>query len=84
MSHSTRRKLVVSVLLFSNQTFFAGFVVRAAPTIGDLTPILGFVLAALLYWALFKLFRVRLGGPLTEDEVVIGADAAEDGGGARA
>jgi len=69
--------IIVSVALFSNQSFYLGPVAAAAP-IGDLTPVVGFVLAALLYWALFFAFRVRLGGPIADDEVVIGVDAAED------
>ncbi|MEV8092902.1 cytosine permease [Kitasatospora sp. NPDC085879] len=43
---------VVSVLLFSNQEQFSGYLVRLEPAIGDLTCVAGFVLTALLYAAL--------------------------------
>ncbi|GAA5015349.1 purine-cytosine permease family protein [Kitasatospora paranensis] len=43
---------LVSVLLFSNQEDFSGYLVRAAPGIGDLTCVAGFVCTALLYAAL--------------------------------
>jgi NCS1 nucleoside transporter family len=39
----------VSVVLFSNQTEYVGFVVKAVPGIGDITFAVGFVLAAGLY-----------------------------------
>jgi purine-cytosine permease-like protein len=45
---------VVSILLFSNQQFYTGVVVKAAPGIGDMTFIVGFLLAALLYALLLK------------------------------
>jgi NCS1 family nucleobase:cation symporter-1 len=68
---------VVSILLFSNQTLFEGFIARST-SIGDLTPIVGFVLAGLIYWALFVAFKVRLGGPLAEEpDVIVGVDAAD-------
>ncbi|TQS41522.1 purine-cytosine permease family protein [Cryptosporangium phraense] len=44
--------LVVSIGLFSNQTQFSGYVVREAPSIGDITPIVGFLLAAVVYFAI--------------------------------
>ncbi|MBN9154627.1 MAG: cytosine permease [Microbacterium sp.] len=70
---------VISVWLFSNQSFYAGLVVKAAPAIGDLTPVVGFALAALLYWGLFRMLRPALGGPLeNEPDVVVGVDAADD------
>lgn len=46
---------VVSVLLFSNQEEFSGYLVRVEPAIGDLTCVAGFVLTALLYAALRRL-----------------------------
>ncbi|MCU1479070.1 MAG: cytosine permease [Subtercola sp.] len=71
--------LVVSVWLFSNQTFFVGVVPAAAPGVGDLTAIVGFVLAAGLYVVLFRAFKPALGAPETGAEpVVIGVDAADD------
>jgi NCS1 family nucleobase:cation symporter-1 len=66
--------IVVSIWLFSNQTFYTGVLV--APTervsggfvtdygIGDLTPLVGFVLAVVVYLALTPVFRPKLGGPL--------------------
>jgi NCS1 nucleoside transporter family len=44
--------VVVSIGLFSNQTKFSGLVVRHAGSVGDLTPIVGFILAALIYAAI--------------------------------
>ncbi len=68
----------ISIWLFSNQTFYTGLVAGGAP-IGDLTPLVGFVLAGLLYWGLFLAFRPKLGGPLSEEpDVVVGVDAADE------
>ena len=50
---------VVSVWLFSSQAEYVGLVAEAHPGIGDLTPLVGFALAALLYAALFKPLAVR-------------------------
>ncbi len=44
--------LVGSVLLFSNQEKFVGYVVRAVPELGDITFFVGFVLAGALYLAI--------------------------------
>ncbi|MES1953124.1 purine-cytosine permease family protein [Salinisphaera hydrothermalis] len=41
--------MVVSILLFSNQELFVGFIARQVPDIGDITFLVGFVLAAGLY-----------------------------------
>ena len=50
----------------------------ANPAIGDLTALVGFVLAAVLYFVLFKVFKPKLGGPLTETpDLVVGIDAAD-------
>jgi purine-cytosine permease-like protein len=46
--------LVVSVWLFSDQSQYVGPVVKAHPGIGDVTPLVGFALAALGYALLFK------------------------------
>ncbi len=67
---------VFSILLFSNQQFFIGFIARSAP-VGDLTALAGFIVAGILYFGLFAAFRPRLGGPLSDDEYVVGVDAAE-------
>jgi NCS1 family nucleobase:cation symporter-1 len=78
--------VVVSILLFSDQTFYSGFVVKATTpdtkfaisAIGDLTAIVGFVIAFVLYYLLFQAFKPKLGGPLsTEPDLVIGIDAAD-------
>jgi NCS1 family nucleobase:cation symporter-1 len=45
---------VVSVWLFSDQTQYVGPLPKAHPSIGDLTPFVGFLLAAGIYAALFK------------------------------
>jgi NCS1 family nucleobase:cation symporter-1 len=68
---------VISVWLFSNQSFYVGPVAQAAP-IGDLTPLVGFLLAAVLYFVFFRAFKPAVGGPLAnEPDVVIGVDAAD-------
>ena len=46
--------IVVSVVLFSNQTLFTGLIPRVAPEIGDITFLVGIVLAAALYLALAR------------------------------
>jgi NCS1 family nucleobase:cation symporter-1 len=51
---------LASILLFSNQTFYTGPVAAAAP-IGDLTPLVGFLLAAALYAVFFRVLRPALG-----------------------
>ena len=53
--------LVVSVVLFSNQTAYKG---PLAGDVGDLTPLVGFVLAAVLYAVLTKVWPPRLGAAL--------------------
>jgi NCS1 family nucleobase:cation symporter-1 len=72
----------VSILLFSNQSFYLGLVVQATggfgSPIGDLTPLVGFLLAGILYLILFKAFKPKLGGPLAEEpDLIVGVDAAD-------
>ncbi len=68
----------LSIWLFSNQSFYSGLVVKASPAIGDLTPLVGFVLAGVIYFALFQVFKPKLGGPVAEEpEIIIGVDAAD-------
>jgi NCS1 family nucleobase:cation symporter-1 len=70
--------VVVSIALFSNQSFFTGFIAKAAP-IGDLTPLVGFVLAGLLYLVFFRAFKPKVGGPVDQEpDVVVGVDAADE------
>jgi NCS1 family nucleobase:cation symporter-1 len=69
---------VVSIVLFSNQELFVGFIARAVPAIGDLTALVGFVLAAAAYWVLFRAFKPAVGGPVSEEpELIVGVDAAD-------
>ncbi|MFG1923849.1 purine-cytosine permease family protein [Cryptosporangium sp. NPDC048952] len=49
--------LVVSIGLFSNQAQYTGLVVRSSPGIGDVTPIVGFLLAAVVYFGIRSVFR---------------------------
>ncbi len=71
--------LVVSIWLFSNQQLYVGLLATKAPVIGDLTAIVGFILAAVAYWVIFTAIKPRLGGPLGDTpDVVIGVDAADD------
>jgi nucleobase:cation symporter-1, NCS1 family len=49
----------VSILLFSNQQKFVGFVARQNASLGDLAFEVGFLLAAGLYAALFSMQRDR-------------------------
>lgn len=50
-----------SILLFSNQVFYQGVVVKAFPVVGDLTAPVGFLLAGGLYALLFVLTKPALG-----------------------
>jgi NCS1 family nucleobase:cation symporter-1 len=69
---------VVSIWLFSNQKFFSGVIASAAPAIGDLTPLVGFVLAGLIYAILFIVIKPKVGGPIDEEpDTIIGIDAAD-------
>ena len=61
--------LVVSVWLFSDQTQYVGPVAKAHPSIGDITPLVGFVAAAVLYAALFR--PLADPAPATPDELVV-------------
>src|SRR3954470_10996500 len=61
---------VVSIVLFSNQVLFTGLLVTPkAPlaVLGVITPLVGFVLAALVSFLLFKAFKPKLGGPVAEE-----------------
>jgi len=68
----------LSILLFSNQVLFVGLIAKDVPGIGDLTPLVGFVLAGLLYLILFTSPKPEVGGPLgDEPETIVGVDAAD-------
>jgi NCS1 family nucleobase:cation symporter-1 len=67
----------VSIWLFSNQSFYTGLVAKSS-AIGDLTPLVGFLLAGILYFVLFKAFKPKLGGPVDEEpDLIVGVDAAD-------
>jgi len=73
---------VISIVLFANQTLYTGLVVQATgglkSPIGDLTPLVGFVLAGVLYFVLFKVFKPQVGGPVAEEpDLIVGVDAAD-------
>jgi NCS1 family nucleobase:cation symporter-1 len=51
--------MVVSIYLFSNQTQYVGPVANNAPQLGDLTFVVGFVISAVVYFALYKVLRPR-------------------------
>jgi NCS1 family nucleobase:cation symporter-1 len=48
--------VVISIWLFSNQTKYVGVIPKAHPKVGDLTPEVGFLLSAVLYYGLYKPF----------------------------
>ena len=52
---------VVSIWLFSNQTKYQGLIVKHHPAVGDLTFEIGFVIAAVVYFALFMVTKPALG-----------------------
>jgi NCS1 family nucleobase:cation symporter-1 len=49
----------VSIWLFSNQSDYVGVLPKHHPAFGDLTFEVGFLLAALLYWAMYRLGQAR-------------------------
>jgi nucleobase:cation symporter-1, NCS1 family len=61
--------MVVSVLLFSDQTMYVGPVAKAYSSIGDVTPVVGFVLAAATYALLFG--RLAQPTPETPKEIAL-------------
>jgi len=52
----------VSIPLFSNQSYYTGLIAKHVPALGDITFLVGFVLAALVYATL----RPYLGANRTE------------------
>jgi nucleobase:cation symporter-1, NCS1 family len=71
--------VVVSVWLFANQYgYFVGIIPAANSDVGDLTALVGFILAGVLYFILFKAFKPKLGGPLADEpDLIVGVDAAD-------
>jgi NCS1 family nucleobase:cation symporter-1 len=71
----------VSIWLFCDETFYVGPVSKNTG-VGDITAVVGFVLAALIYWVLFRVFTPTLGAPIeahaSSGGVPIGIDAADD------
>ncbi|MCU1571094.1 MAG: cytosine permease [Naasia sp.] len=69
----------LSIWLFSNQAVYVGVLVQAAPDIGDLTALVGFVLAAGIYAVLFAVVKPAKGHALSGDVDAppVGVDAAE-------
>lgn len=71
----------VSIWLFCDETFYVGPVSKNTG-VGDITALVGFVLAALIYWALFTAFKPALGAPIethaSSGGVPVGIDAADD------
>jgi nucleobase:cation symporter-1, NCS1 family len=59
--------LVVSVVLFSNQVKFTGYVVRAVPELGDVTFYVGFLIAGVAY---LLLCRSKIAGERSLDSRV--------------
>jgi NCS1 family nucleobase:cation symporter-1 len=56
-----------------------GLVPATFKDVGDLTALVGFVLAGALYLLFFRLFHVKLGPPQTDEvSVVVGVDAADE------
>jgi hypothetical protein len=51
--------IVLSVWLFSNESFYTGIVPKHVPEVGDITFFVGFLVAAGLYAALFGTQRSR-------------------------
>lgn len=64
----------VSVPLFSNQEDYVGYVPKHWPSFGDSTPIVGFVLSAVLYVALRKVLGPK-GGVHSQPATADTADA---------
>ncbi|MHB1172733.1 MAG: purine-cytosine permease family protein [Lacisediminihabitans sp.] len=53
--------LVVSIVLFSNQSFYTGFVPKAWSAVGDLTIPVGFIVSAVVYYVVFRRVKPVLG-----------------------
>jgi NCS1 family nucleobase:cation symporter-1 len=68
---------VVSIGLFSNQAVYVGLLVRVAPEIGDLTALVGFVVAGLLYVVVFRMIRPVLGPPLSAETTTMPVERVE-------
>jgi NCS1 nucleoside transporter family len=61
---------VVSIWLFCNQEKYVGPVAKANPGIGDLTPLVGFLLAAVLYVVLARLLTPAAPAPAEGEPTV--------------
>ena len=72
--------MVVSIALFSNQAIYVGLVAQVAPAIGDLTAIVGFLVAGGTYLLLFVALKPELGSSLADEtaaDAPVGVDAAD-------
>jgi NCS1 family nucleobase:cation symporter-1 len=67
--------IVISVWLFANQSLYTGLVPKHWPSFGDVAFFVGFLLAALIYAALFTLER----GREPEDAVLVTPDEVAPG-----
>jgi NCS1 family nucleobase:cation symporter-1 len=63
--------MAVSIWLFSNQTKYLAPIPKAHPAVGDITFEVGFVLAAVLYFVLFKALKPRVDPPLDGGKIVV-------------
>src|SRR4051794_6944202 len=59
----------ISIWLFSNQTKYIGVVPKHHPKFGDITFLVGFLIAAVVYWAIFMFEKSRR--PVVEEVLVI-------------
>jgi NCS1 nucleoside transporter family len=62
--------MVISIYLFSNQTKYVGVVPSAHPAVGDITFLVGFVVAALLYTVLWRVLPTGPPAPTSVEEEV--------------
>jgi NCS1 family nucleobase:cation symporter-1 len=53
--------VVVSIWLFSNQTKYVGVIPKHHPKVGDLTPEVGFLISAVLYYVLYRPLKQKAG-----------------------
>lgn len=68
--------MVVSIYLFSNQSKYVGPFPTNNPDLGDIAAYVGFILAALIYWATFKLQKQP------SDELLVLPDGSDPEAGA--
>ncbi|MCU1404230.1 MAG: cytosine permease [Glaciihabitans sp.] len=73
--------LVLSIALFSNQAFYTGLLPTLFPAVGDLTAVVGLVVAAVAYYLLFSALKPALGTRFDDTtnttSVAVGVDVAD-------